>query len=97
MVTRSCLVGNILGADILNILFVTGAAAAAAPLPIIDPTSDVPEIFLIVHLPAMLLILLYFRICLVWAGRHGHFLRWMGAPLLVMYVGYIASQFILGA
>lgn len=91
------LVGNILGADILNILFVTGAAAAAAPLPIIDPTSDLPEIFLIVHLPAMLLILLYFRICLVWAGRRGHFLRWMGAPLLLMYVAYIASQFILGA
>jgi len=87
------LVGNVLGADILNILFVTGAAALAAPLPIVDPTAALPEIFLIIHLPAMLLILTYFRLCIFKAIKVGHFQRWMGAPLIVMYLVYAFAQF----
>ena len=87
------LVGNVIGADILNILFVTGAAAIAAPLPIIDTTAAVPEIFLVIHLPAMLIILTYFRLCIFSAVKKGHFQRWMGAPLVLMYVVYAVSQF----
>lgn len=87
------LVGNVLGADILNILFVTGAAAVAAPLPIIDATAKVPAIFLYLHIPAMLIILTYFRLCIFSATKHGHFKRWMGGPLLAMYLIYIVSQF----
>lgn len=89
------LVGNIIGADILNILFVTGAAATASPLPVIDQTARLPEIFLVVHLPAMLLILTFFRFCIFRAIRRGHFERWMGPPLLVMYVTYVISQYAL--
>ncbi|WP_339612406.1 sodium:calcium antiporter [uncultured Rubinisphaera sp.] len=88
------LVGNVIGADILNILFVTGAAASAAALPIIDSAAKVPEIFLYLHLPAMLLILTYFRICIFKATRAGHFDRWMGGPLVLMYVVYVVSQFV---
>ncbi len=88
------LVGNIVGADILNILFVTGAAATAAPLPIVDATARVPELFLLIHLPSMLFILAYFRLCIFKATRQGHFERWMGGPLLVMYLGYVAVQFL---
>ncbi len=87
------LVGNVLGADILNILFVTGAAAVAAPLPIIDTAAKVPEIFLYLHIPAMLIILTCFRLCIFSATKRGHFQRWMGAPLLVMYLIYSISQF----
>ncbi len=88
------LVGNVLGADILNILFVTGAAAVAAPLPIIDTSAKVPEIFLYLHIPAMLIILTYFRLCIFSATKHGQFKRWMGGPLLGMYLVYTVSQFV---
>ncbi len=88
------LVGNVLGADILNILFVTGAAAAAAPLPIVEAGAKLPDIFLKLHLPAMMLILVYFRACIFRATRVGHFSRWMGIPLLIMYVSYAVSQFV---
>ncbi|MCA8988295.1 MAG: sodium:calcium antiporter [Planctomycetaceae bacterium] len=87
------LVGNVIGADILNILFVTGAAASAAPLPIVDATAKFPEIFLYLHLPAMLLILVYFRICIFSATRTGSFRRWMGIPLVLMYFTYVIAQF----
>lgn len=82
------LVGNVLGADILNILFVTGAAASASPLPIISEGAKIPEIFLYIHLPAMLIILTYFRICITSATRTGYFQRWMGLPLVISYFVY---------
>ena len=46
-------VGNIVGADVLNVLFVIGAAAAAAPL-------EIPLNFFLFHFPAMLTILILF-------------------------------------
>lgn len=90
------LVGNVLGADILNILFVTGAASVAAPLPIVDtaPDTKLPEIFLYIHLPTMLIVLTYFRGCIFSATNRGHFQKWMGIPLIAAYVIYTASQFI---
>ncbi len=78
------LIGNIVGADILNILFVTGAAAAATPLAI-------PDIVLKIHLPAMMLILLIFRIFI--AMNKTHFQRWCGVPLLLIYIGFIILSY----
>ena len=91
------LVGNVLGADILNVLFVVGAAAFAAPLPIIDTAvgSKLPEIFLYVHIPAMLIILTYFRICTMKAVKKGEFARWMGTPLIIGYVIYTIIPFVI--
>ena len=57
------LIGNVIGADILNVLFVIGASATAKPLPI-------PLIFLKVSLPAMLAILVLFRIFILLAYFH---------------------------
>ena len=88
------LVGNVIGADVLNILFVIGAAAVATPLPIISDGA-VPNIFLLVHLPVMLVVLLYFRVCIFVSVRDGAFQNWMGWPLLVAYVMYVAIQAIL--
>lgn len=85
------LVGNVIGADILNVLFVIGAAAVAAPLAIADQTT----MFVYVALPTMMVMLLYFRICIFKATRDGHFSKWMGYPLLVMYVGFIAASYFL--
>ncbi|MGD8932264.1 MAG: sodium:calcium antiporter, partial [Chromatiales bacterium] len=48
-------VGNIVGADVLNVLFVIGAAAAATPLAI-------PANFYYFHFPAMLVILYSLRL-----------------------------------
>ncbi len=75
------LVGNILGADILNVLFVTGAAACAAPL-IVEP------IFLKLHFPVMMLCLVIFRLNASFS-KGGTFARWPGAVLLAGYLGYL--------
>jgi len=90
------LVGNVIGADILNVLFVIGAAALAKPLPITEPGTTQPLIFLWLHLPTMLLILALFRVYIFRASRVGNFSRWMGVPLVAIYlvytvIGYVAS------
>lgn len=87
------LVGNVVGADVLNILFVAGAAATASPLPLVGDVEP-RTVFLTVHLPAMIAILVYFRICIARAARIGSFDRWMGYPLLAMYVVYAVTQFV---
>lgn len=91
---REILVGNVIGADILNVLFVVGASALAAPLPLVDPTSSVPRIALYVHLPVMMLILVLFRVFIAMAGRTGRFSRWQGAPLVLIYVTYVVLQYV---
>lgn len=91
------LVGNVIGADILNVLFVVGASAAAAPLPIVDssPGVAIPELFLYLHLPAMLLVLFLLRAFVGSAVKTGTFQRWQGVPLLGLYVGYVVLQYVL--
>ena len=85
------LVGNVIGADVLNVLFVVGASATAAPLPIL---ADLPprEVFLTTYLPVMMGCLLYFRLCIVRASRVGSFDRWMGVPLVLAYAAYAVLQ-----
>ncbi len=90
------LVGNVIGADILNVLFVIGAAALAKPLPITEPGTAQPLIFLWLHLPTMLIMLTLFRVYIFRATGRGNFSRWMGVPLVAMYLaytvfGYVAS------
>ena len=80
-------VGNIVGADVLNALFVVGAASLAAPLTI-GPT------FFMFHFPAMLIILVSFRV-FISMDRDGRFRRWQGAWLLGLYIVYVALQYIL--
>ena len=89
------LVGNVIGADILNILFVIGASAAVSPLPLLDPNARLPAIFLIVHLPTMLIILILFRVFIFLAIKRGRFDRWMGVPLIALYLGYATIQYVL--
>ena len=75
------MVGNIVGADVLNCLFVIGAAAATAPLAI-------PSNFYFFHFPAMLVILFSFRV-FISMNHAGVFYRWQGAWLLGIYVAYV--------
>ena len=90
---KEILVGNIIGADILNVLFVVGAAATAAPLPIIEPGARIPEIVLYVQLPTLLAVLVLFRLFIFRASARGEFRRWYGVPLLLLYVGYVVLQY----
>lgn len=78
-------VGNVVGADVLNCLFVIGAAAAAVPLAI-------PQNFYTLHFPVMLLILFSFRI-FISTNKSGYFSRWQGIWLLAVYVGYLVLQY----
>jgi cation:H+ antiporter len=92
---KEILVGNVIGADILNVLFVIGAAAIAAPLPIVEHGTAVPRIALYVHLPTMLLILVLFRLFIFSATGRGYFRRWYGVPLIAIYVGYTVLQYLI--
>jgi cation:H+ antiporter len=92
---KEILVGNIIGADILNVLFVVGASAAAAPLPIIEEGTRVPRIALYVHLPTMLVVLVLFRLFIFRASARGQFRRWYGVPLLLLYVAYTVIQYVI--
>ena len=80
-------VGNIVGADVLNVLFVIGAAAAASPLLI-------PMNFFYFHFPAMLIILYSFRV-FISMNKEGVFHRWQGYWLLGVYLCYVILQYTL--
>jgi len=78
-------VGNIVGADVLNCLFVIGASAAARPL-------EIPPNFFLFHFPAMLIILYSFRVFIT-MNKDGVFKRWQGAWLLGIYLVYLVLQY----
>jgi len=80
-------VGNIVGADVLNCLFVIGAAAAARPL-------SIPPNFYFFHFPAMLIILYSFRY-FIFRNKDGHFKKTQGAWLLGVYLVYLILQYVL--
>jgi cation:H+ antiporter len=81
------MVGNVVGADVLNCLFVIGAAAAAKPL-------AVPPNFYYFHFPAMILILYSFR-AFIFMDRQGRFRRWQGTWLFGIYLIYLFLQYAL--
>jgi len=79
---KGLLVGNIVGADILNVLFVVGLSSCAAEL-------KVPPTFYYLHFPVMLSVLVLLRVFIQTGGTT--FRRWQGLPLLAIYVGYVAA------
>jgi len=79
------MVGNIVGADVLNCLFVIGAAAAARPL-------EIPANFFSFHFPAMILILYSFR-GFIFMNKDGRFRRWQGFWLFGIYLIYLILQY----
>lgn len=99
------LVGNVIGADILNVLFVIGAACIAAPLPVIDPQATADGVavtlkskaLLLAQLPTMLLLLVLMRLYIFKAAKTGHFSRWMGVPMVVIYVAFLVGSYLIGS
>jgi len=83
-------VGNIVGADILNVLFVAGAAAAITPEGLVASPH-----FFHFFFPAMLFVLIVFRVGVFVSGdrlsrRFGFVL--LGAYVLVTVLSYMESQ-----
>ena len=80
--------GNIIGADILNVLFVLGVAAAVTPAGI-----HVPIGFYYVQFPTMLLVLGIFRFCST--RKSGVITRLQGFFLFIFYITYVILNFVL--
>jgi len=79
-------IGNIIGADILNVLFVAGMSAAVTP-----GGLEAPKEFFRFQLPGMLLLLIVFRVGVTLSGeRLG---RPFGAILLAVYVAVTVLSF----
>jgi cation:H+ antiporter len=78
-------VGNIIGADILNVLFVAGASAAVTPTGL-----DADPVFFRALFPAMLFVLVVFRVGTIACPER--LPRWFWFVLLAAYaVGLAAS------
>ena len=72
-------IGNVLGADVLNVLFVSGAAAAVT-----RGGLEVPPQFFFLFFPSMLFVVLVLR---VGVGRASHqFSKTFGVVLLIAYL-----------
>ena len=84
-------VGNVIGADVLNVLFVAGGAAAVTPGGL---AAD--SIFFVMHFPAMLFLILVFRVG-TQTARHGVLPRSAGAVLLGTYVAVTGLSYLLSA
>ena len=80
------LVGNVIGANILNVLFVVGASSSAVPL-------NVPAEFYYLHVPVMLAALLILRWAIV--ARGDRFRRRYGVVLVGLFVAYYATMLVL--
>ena len=74
------LIGNVIGSDVLNVLFVAGASAGAAGPLQVSPT------FFYLHFPVMLLAVGLVRIYVLTSGKT--FKRWHGIPLVGLFVAY---------
>jgi cation:H+ antiporter len=83
-------VGNIVGADILNVMFVAGAAAAVTP----QGLAAGPHFFLVLF-PMMLFILIVFRMGIVFSGDHLR--RPFGFVLLAGYGIYMVVSYLVPA
>ncbi len=79
-------IGNIIGADILNVLFVVGASAAVTP-----GGLAVPQQFYWFHFPVMLSVVLIFRLTLL--SRSGTVGRIPGALLLLFYIAFVILSY----
>ncbi len=82
-------VGNVVGADILNVLFVAGAAAAVTP-----GGLQAPHHFFTLYFPSMLLVLAVFRVGVRFSGSH--LKRPFGVILLATYLAVTALSYIGG-
>lgn len=80
-------VGNIIGSNIFNILFVLGVSSVISP--IISSTSVNTDTFFLLLITCILFIFLYM-------GKKHILQKWQGITMLLMYAGYIGFIVIRG-
>lgn len=81
-------IGNVIGADILNVLFVAGAAAAVTAEGL---TANIH--FFQMQFPAMLFVLIVFRIG-IWTAKEGKLRRGFGFVLLGTYLAVTVISYL---
>ena len=86
--------GNIIGANIFNLVLVSGAAITIAPfsLPSGLTIGSTPA-SLIIDIPLVFIVMGILTVPTIFTGK---LKRWQGISLLCLYAGFIASQAILG-
>lgn len=83
---KELLVGNIIGANILNVFFVFGASATVRPL-------AVPHRFLWLNFPVMLLIIGLFHLN-IWTSKK-QLSRWPSLGMLILYLAFVVVSYVL--
>ena len=84
--------GNILGANLFNLVLVSGAAAAISPFPLPESrTLAGLNGTLVLDLPLMLLAMALLMVPVLLRGRT---YRWQGAALLALYAFFCGMQFV---
>jgi cation:H+ antiporter len=78
--------GNILGADILNVLLVLGASLAASP-----EGMYIPRSFYLIHIPSLILVLSVFGYC-VYNKNLNLLTKKTGFLLIFIYIVYIGCN-----
>lgn len=83
-------IGNIVGADILNVLFVVGAAASVTKGGLV-----VPATFYKLQIPTMLLVLVLFRVFSIRKKAVSVIMKREGIFLLLIYGSYLVFNFLM--
>ena len=85
--------GNIIGANIFNLVLVSGVAVSLAPFPVPNENTllNTPlNLSLVLDIPVMLGVM---GLMILPALIRGKLARWQGIALLVLYAGYCTVQF----
>ncbi len=88
-------IGNIMGANILNIFWVLGGCSLIRPLPLLNPNNPDP-LFLgfpqtqSLNIPVMFLLMI---LLLGFGYSEGKLRRWQGGVFFIIYVAYVAVLF----
>lgn len=83
--------GNVIGANVFNIVLVSGVAVTIAPFPLpAEKLIGGMNASLLIDIPVMLAVMTLLTIPAVISGK---LKRWQGVTLLLIYAGFVAFQF----
>ena len=85
--------GNVIGANILNLVLVSGVASAVSPFPVPNNTQIAGiNSSLIIDIPVMLFVMAFLTLPALVRGKLS---RWQGIILLATYFAFCATQFMI--
>ena len=84
-------IGNVIGANIFNLVLVSGTSVALAPFPVpVGKTLFGQNASLILDLPLMLVVMALLTVPALFRKKLG---RWQGITLLIIYAAFCLAQF----